>query len=83
MAFVDNRGSRNRTAVTIATIGIEALAILAVVKGLDVPFLNNDLRSETFHWTPRRPRPRRRSQTSRASRMTGMSISLSSRQGMY
>jgi len=42
MAFVDNRGSRNRPAVTIATIGIEALAILAVVKGLDVPFLTKE-----------------------------------------
>lgn len=39
MAYTDSKRAQNRKAIIVATISIEALAILAVVKGLDVPFL--------------------------------------------
>lgn len=43
MAYLDKQRSQNRTATIIATIGIEALAIIAVVKGLDVAFLPREV----------------------------------------
>lgn len=43
MAYLDKQRSQNRTATIIATIGIEALAIIAVVKGLDIPFLPREV----------------------------------------